>query len=162
MPLVRATHRSPRSSRVQSPSRLLAISLGIVTLAIATPLWAQEPGTWAPMGNLTQARAGHTATLLINGTVLIAGGKDATGQPLASAELYDPATGLSTQLPASLPAPVWGHTATLLNDGSVLIAGGDGGGGLPVAAGPLFDPATVTFTAVGAMTTATGHHTATL
>src|SRR3989442_8189931 len=155
MPLVRATHRSPRSRRVQSPSRLLAISLGIVTLAMATPLWAQEPGTWAPMANLNQARAGHTATLLINGTVLIAGGKDATGQPLASAELYDPATGHYTQLPASLPAPVWGHTATLLSDGSVLIAGGAGDGGLPVVAAQLFDPAPATFTAVRSMTTPT-------
>src|SRR2546428_14039130 len=102
MPLFRATRRSPRSIRVQSPSRLLAISLGIVTLAIATPLWAQEPRTWAPMGNLTQARAGHTATLLADGTVLIAGGKDAACQPLAMAELSDPASRLSTELPPSL------------------------------------------------------------
>ena len=153
--------RSPRSSRVQSPSRLLAISLGIVTLAIATPLWAQEPGTWAPMGNLTQARAGHTATLLADGTVLIAGGKDAAGQPLATAELYDPAIGHYTQLAASLPAPVWGHTATLLNDGSVLIAGGEGNGGLPVVAAQLFDPGAGTFTAVGSMATPRSHHTAT-
>src|SRR3989442_841749 len=165
MPHLSVMQRSSRSRRVQSPSRLLAISLGIVTLAIATPLWAQElpePGTWRTVATLNQARAGHTATLLINGTVLIAGGKDAAGQALASAELYDPATGHYTQLPASLPAPVWGHTATLLSDGSVLIAGGAGDGGLPVVAAQLFDPATATFTAVGSMTTPRGHHTATL
>ncbi|PYN02660.1 MAG: hypothetical protein DME07_09285, partial [Candidatus Rokuibacteriota bacterium] len=110
---------------------------------------------------MNQARAGHTATLLANGTVLIAGGKDAAGRPLATAELYDPAIGHYTQLAASLPAPVWGHTATLLNDGSVLIAGGEGNGGLPVVAAQLFDPGTGTFTAVGSMATPRSHHTAT-
>src|SRR2546425_571535 len=134
--------RSSRSRRVQSPSRLLAISLGIVTLVIASPLWAQElpePGTWRTVATLNQARAGHTATLLINGTVLIAGGKDAAGQPLASAELYDPATGHYTQLPASLPAPVWGHTATLLSDGRLLVVGGSNSLGALNSA-ELYDP----------------------
>src|SRR3989442_1135298 len=110
--------RSSRSRRVQSPSRLLAISLGIVTLAIATPLWAQElpePGTWRTVAALNQARAGHTATLLADGTVLIAGGKDAAGQPLASAELYAPATGHYTTLPAILPPPVVSNTVTLIS-----------------------------------------------
>src|SRR5439155_1479660 len=83
-----------------------------------------EPWTWAPIADLNQPRAEHTATLLANGTVLIAGGRDAAGQPLASAEIYDPATGGYTLLASPLPAPVWGHTATRLSDGTVLIAGG--------------------------------------
>src|SRR2546428_1257509 len=106
MPRLSVMQRSSQFRRVQSASRLLAISLGIVTLAIATPLWAQElpePGTWRTVATLNQARAGHTATLLADGTVLIAGGKDAAGQPLASAELYDPTTGQYPQLPPSLP-----------------------------------------------------------
>src|SRR2546428_8453647 len=135
--------RSYLSRLLPRPAWLLALTLGL-----ASPASAQAPGTWAPIADLNQARAGHTATLLANGTVLIAGGKDAAGRPLATAELYDPAIGHYIQLAASLPAPVWGHTATLLNDGSALVAGGEGNGGLPVVAPPVFDPCHVTITAV--------------
>src|SRR5438876_433212 len=149
--------RSYLSRLLPRPAWLLALTLGL-----ASPASAQAPGTWAPMADLNQPRAEHTATLLASGTVLIAGGRDAADQPLASAEIYDPATGGYTLLASPLPAPVWGHTATRLVDGTVLIAGGTGDGGLPVAAAQLFDPATDTFTAVGSMTTPRGHHTATL
>ena len=120
---------------------LLALALGI-----ASPASAQAPGTWAPMADLNQPRAEHTATLLANGTVLVAGGRDAAGQPLASAEIYDPATGAYTLLASPLPAPVWGHTATRLDDGTVLIAGGQRGVRYRRAA-QLFDPASDTFAA---------------
>jgi len=113
------------------------------------------------MADLNQPRAEHTATLLANGTVLIAGGRDPAGQPLASAEIYDPATGAYTLLASPLPAPVWGHTANRLSDGTVLIAGGTGDGGLPVAAAQLFDPATGAFTALDPLSTPRARHTAT-
>src|SRR3989441_12834741 len=149
--------RSYLSRLLPRPAWLLALTLGL-----ASPASAQAPGTWAPMANLNQPRAEHTATLLANGTVLIAGGRDAAGQPLASAEIGDPAKGRYTLLASPLPAPVWGHTATRLDDGAVLIAGGTGDGGLPVAAAQLFDPATGTFTALNPMSTPRGRHTATL
>src|SRR5207249_2683715 len=136
---------------------LLALALGI-----ASPASAQAPGTWAPMADLNQPRAEHTATLLATGTVLVAGGRAAAGQPLASAEIYDPATGAYTLLASPLPAPVWGHTANRLSDGTVLIAGGTGDGGLPVAAAQLFDPATGAFTALDPLSTPRARHTATL
>src|SRR5881397_3407034 len=135
---------------------LLALALGI-----ASPASAQAPGTWAPMADLNQPRAEHTATLLANGTVLVAGGRDAAGQPLASAEIYDPATGGYTLLASPLPAPVWGHTATRLDDGTVLIAGGQRGARYRRAA-QLFDPASDTFAALTPMSTPRGRHTATL
>ncbi len=135
---------------------LLALALGI-----ASPASAQAPGTWAPMADLNQPRAEHTATLLANGTVLVAGGRDAAGQPLASAEIYDPATGAYTLLASPLPAPVWGHTATRLDDGTVLIAGGQRGVRYRRAA-QLFDPASDTFAALTPMSTPRGRHTATL
>ena len=50
-------------------------------------------GTWTPTGSLGQAREQHTATLLANGRVLVAGGEAPGGAALASAELYDPASG---------------------------------------------------------------------
>src|SRR6266571_5810953 len=135
---------------------LLALALGI-----ASPASAQAPGTWAPMADLNQPRAEHTATLLANGTVLVAGGRDAAGQPLASAGIYDPATGAYTLLASPLPAPVWGHTATRLDDGTVLIAGGQRGVRYRRAA-QLFDPASDTFAALTPMSTPRGRHTATL
>src|SRR2546422_5667478 len=154
-PLV-GSARSFLSSLLRPPWWLLALALGT-----ATPVWAQAPGTWAPMADLNQPRAEHTATLLTNGTVLIAGGRDAAGQPLASAEIYDRVTGAYTLLASLLPAPVWGHTATRLDDGTVLIAGGQRGARYRRAA-QLFDPASDTFAALNPMSTPRGRHTATL
>src|SRR5438093_1477875 len=148
--------RSAKVIKLPRPWLLLALAL-----SVASPASAQAPGTWAPIADLNQPRAEHTATLLANGTVLIAGGRDAADQALASAEIYDPATGGYTLLASPLPAPIWGHTATRLDDGTVLIAGGRRGAS-PRRAAQLFDPATDTFTALGPMSTPRGRHTATL
>src|SRR5436189_918642 len=148
--------RSAKVIKLPRPWLLLALAL-----SVASPASAQAPGTWAPIADLNQPRAEHTATLLANGTVLIAGGRDAAGQPPASAEIYDPATGGYTLLASPLPAPVWGHTATRLDDGTVLIAGGRRGARYRRAA-QLFDPASDTFAALAPMSTPRGRHTATL
>ena len=55
-------------------------------------LYDPASGTWTATGSLNTARYYHTATLLPNGKVLVAGGSDGSG-PLSSAELYDPASG---------------------------------------------------------------------
>ena len=112
---------------------------------------AQSQGAFTPTGDMTTQRQGHTATLLTNGKVLIAG-----GSAILSAELYDPLTG-TFALTGSMTTPRAGHTATLLPDGKVLIAGGSVSG-----SAELYDPSTGTFTATGAMTTPRGGHTATL
>src|SRR5438105_6648103 len=90
---------------------------------------AGQSGTWTPTGSLATARYDHTATLLPNGKVLVAGGGDSFGQEFASAELYDPATGLWTATGSMSTARV-NYTATLLPNGKVLVAGGSGNGGL--------------------------------
>ena len=54
---------------------------------------AGAPGGSLITGSLATARYDHTSTLLPNGKVLVAGGLDSIGNPLASAELYDPASG---------------------------------------------------------------------
>jgi hypothetical protein len=106
--------------------------------------------TFQPTGAMHHARVGQTATLLKDGTVLIAGGK---GDSLtASAELYDPRTGLFTET-GNLITARYKHTAGLLPDGRVLVAGGsdehDWTGNLSSA--EIYDPATGKFSQASAM-----------
>ncbi len=113
-------------------------------------------GPFAVTGSLTTARATHTATLLPNGKVLITGGTGNGLQPLASAELYDPSTGMFTPTGSMTTARTWGHTATLLANGKVLIAGGTNSltTYAPLTSAELYDPSTGMFTLTGSMPTA--------
>lgn len=114
--------------------------------------------------NIAEPRAAHTATLLNDGTVLIAGGfrKGPDGRSQlysSSAEIYDPTTGRFHPT-APLVGARCGHTATGLPDGKVLLAGGfDDAGVTPTA--ELYDPAAASFSATGPMTIARGGFTAT-
>ena len=83
---------------------------------------ADAPFTFGDTGSLNTARYAHTATLLPNGKVLVAGGGGSSGF-LSSVELYDPASGTWTAT-GSLNAARYLHTATLLPNGKVLVAGG--------------------------------------
>jgi hypothetical protein len=76
-------------------------------------------------GSLNTARVGHTATLLPNGKVLVAGGTLNASDSLASAELYDPASEIWTAT-APLSTGRLDFTTTLLSNGKVLAAGGVG------------------------------------
>lgn len=91
---------------------------------------AAVPSKTVKRASLNVARAGHTATLLPDGRVLVIGGESLPAlnvglerEPLDSVEIYDPVADLWTEL-APLPTPRNNHTATLLPDGLVLIVGG--------------------------------------
>ena len=85
-------------------------------------LYDPASGSWSATGSLNTARYFHTATLLPNGMVLVAGGVH-RWHFFASAELYDPASGTWTAT-GSLNTARYFHTATLLPNGMVLVAGG--------------------------------------
>ena len=93
------------------------------------------PFTFDNTGSLNTARYRHTATLLSNGKVLVAGG-DTSGSYLTSAELYDPASGTWTAT-GSLNTARADHTATLLPNGKVLVAGGYNSSGLSYQRGTV-------------------------
>jgi hypothetical protein len=133
-----------------------------------TPLASAEffdpvDGTFSVTGTMADPRFFHTATLLLDGTVLVAGGRwnSAGSALLDTAEVYDPATGLFATAGSLNDARYW-HTATLLADGTVLVAGGYGLGGGPLDTAELYDPATGHFTTTGSMTSPRYGQTATL
>jgi len=128
-----------------------------------------DPATqsFSPAGDMPKAAASHTASVLLDGTVLVAGGGGNTcpseGAAVAS---FNPASN-SFSANVSLPERRAGHTATTLNDGRVLITGGGdpcdfSGFGTPSDTAVVFDPATSSFSSEKAMREPRSGHSATL
>jgi WD40 repeat protein len=109
---------------------------------------------------MIEPRSGHSATLLPDGKVLIAGGMRRNQDFYKSAELYDPATGKFLPTGEMNERRV-GQVAVLLPSGKVLVAGGwVGHGGTDSV--ELYDPATGKFTLIAKMTSPRGRPSATL
>jgi len=100
-------------------------------------LYDAASGSWTATDSLETARQVHTATLLPNGQVLVAGGFDTSNSSIANAELYDATSGSWTAT-GSLATGRANHTATLLPDGQVLVAGGEDGGIAALASAELY------------------------
>ena len=85
--------------------------------------WDNVTRQWTPRARMRTPRYAHTATLLADGRVLVAGGINEQEQALNSTELYDPASNIWTAGPW-LAEHLQSHTAARLSDGTVMLAGG--------------------------------------
>jgi hypothetical protein len=138
---------------------IVAASVGPFSFTAATQTCN---GVSSPTGSMNVARSGHTATLLRSGKVLVAGGFGPLHNPsvsdydqtaTASAELYDPTTGIWSPT-GSLKSARAFHAAALLPSGKVLVAGGSQGTTMedePLSSAELYDPVTGQWTQTGAM-----------
>ena len=137
------------------------VHAGFYGVLSSAELFNPATGTWTTISSMSTNRYGHTATLLNNGMVLVAGGYNNTKGCLSSADLFNPATGTWT-LTGSLHTARQDHTATLLTNGLVLVTGGQNNLGGMLASAELFNPATGTWTTTGSMNAYRWLHTATL
>jgi len=98
----------------------------VMLVLLETTSLAESGGAWSPAGQLTVARSRHTATRLMDGRVLVAGGQTNSPAgivPTASAEIYDPATGLWTPT-GSLLTPRSRHAAASSQAAKCWLLGG--------------------------------------
>ena len=139
-------------SRNNKKTRVFSLLVPVLFLGVADgPATSQEQsGRFSQTGSITTPRRDHTATLLSNGKVLIAGGSH-DDSILASAELYDPSSGTFIAT-GNMKSARTNHTATLLADAKVLITGGSS-----LASAELYDPKNGTFTETGSMSTPRGY-----
>lgn len=163
-----APQRQAHSTTVLADGRVLVAGGqdGVWVTATAL-LYDPYSGTWTPVGPMADARTRHTATLLLDGRVLVAGGEgdDYNLTPLATTELFDPATRTWTR-GGDMTTVRQDHSASLLLDGTVLVSGG-----VPILtdtnyafldSAEVYDPAGDAWSAVGKLTIKRAGHTSTL
>ena len=137
-----------------------ALAVGGVSLDTAE---TYDPGSssWTPTANnLSVQRWRHTATLLGDGTVLVAGSAQSSAAG-RSAELYDPGTDTWSATASMSTDRNW-HTATLLPCGEVLVAGGQTAAGVVLASAERYNPKTRTWRPAASLITGRWRATATL
>ena len=123
------------------------------SLSNADLLYLTNTGAEAfkPKGGMNVARAGHTATLLGTGDILVAGGTDSAGTILSSAETYNAPSGAFSLCPNPMKAPRSNACAVPLTDGNALIAGGYSTGVAPTSSAEVYTTATGKFNFTSSM-----------
>ncbi len=127
----------------------------------STEFYNPVHNSFYPGPEMSVKRAGHTATLLSNGDVLITGGFNNDGF-LKSAELLHLSSGKSERVNGELSEPRAAHTANLLQDGRVVILGGANGGLKANQYIDIYNPATKSISKINSLLTARTGHTTTL
>src|SRR5262249_55635510 len=140
---------------------MLAVLLMLLLPCPGSTLGQAQAASWSSGGSMHDPRVSPTATLLSDGKVLIAGGsagENGNSLGLASAELYDPATGTWT-LTGSMTTARVGHAATSLPNGRVLVRGGiDVGRKIRLDAAALWSPTSGSWAVTGSLTAARISH----
>ncbi len=128
----------------------------------ASEIFDPVGGRFTPGPDMTTPRAGHTATLLSDGRVLLVGGYAGEGRPpLVTAEVFDPDTNEFSRV-GDLAGGRADHSATMLPDGRVLIAGGTSGNRRALSTTEVFDPERDEFVTGSPLSSARSGHAAVL
>ncbi|WP_187345264.1 kelch repeat-containing protein [Cystobacter ferrugineus] len=157
-----AAHRGHTASRLPD-GRVLVAGGAKSGSASVEELYDPAQGQWSRTGLMSTVRYDHAAVTLYNGKVLVAGGStsEGSGPVLATAELYDPATG-QWSATAPLNTARRNHTLSLLPDGLVVAAGGVGADGVPLSSVEYYDALYARWLPAPSMSTGRTAHTATV
>src|SRR5882724_11182609 len=158
-------NNSMKGKLLLSIGMLLALVLAAMVSVPGSTTYAAQPkpraSAWAKTGSMYADRYRHTATLLPNGKVLVAGGIN-NSETTATAELYNPTAGKWSKT-GSMASRRVNFTATLLRNGKVLGVGGaaeNGGNGNALATAELYNPTTGKWSKTGSMASSRYIHTA--
>lgn len=126
-----------------------ALGVVVLGLALAPSARAAALGSWSPVASMTTARYGAAAAALSDGRVLVAGGRDGSGNATARAEIYDASANTWSPVAPMGSARVFAAAAPLPGD-RMLVAGGEVGGS-PSTSAEIYDGATGTWSPAASM-----------
>jgi len=155
-PMAEARESDSDSATLLQDGRVLIVGGQNNQILSSAELYDPKTGKFSPTGSLDAPRENHTASLMVDGRVLIAGGDPSGGDgqtPLATAEIYDPKSGTFSPI-GSMIAARKRAGAALLGDGRVLIVGGLDAQLDTLSTAEIYDPKKGTFSPTGSMLTA--------